>query len=221
MPTTAIMYNRPPSMEASAPVRHVLVETAVAAGVLRLVDVAGLVIDHHRFVREAAHVDDRPRVAVLGADLEAPSVSDVGGFLTGDPRAPGRHAAGAVANGAGQCRPRLDPSSAFGVEDDIGGAARTVLAIGNRRPVQVRRSDRFLMVANDNQPPGSPSAVVIVIILPPVVVPAAVAVVVVVVAPVQFVDDGHPVVQTGARHPVGHHVAGPAEGAVFETLGQL
>ena len=131
---------RPAALEPSTAIGHELVEAGVA-GVLGFVDVSGPRIDHQRFVGEAAHVDERRRVARLHTHLEVPAVARVARFLTGDPRAPRRHAAGAIADGPGERGVRGEPPSSPGVEHQVGRAAAAIGRVGDLRAVEdVRRA---------------------------------------------------------------------------------
>ena len=215
---------RPAALEPSAPIGHELVEPGVA-GVLGFVDISSAGIDHDRFVGEAAHVDQRRRVAGLDTDFKIPPVPWVDRFLARDPRAPRRHAAGAIANGPGEGGVRGEPPAFPGVEHQIGRAAGAIGRVSDFRTADVRRASSRLVISHEHQPAGSAAIVVsiVVVIAPAGAVTVAVPsiVVVIVVVAMQLVDHGHPVVEARARHAVRHHVAGPAVRPVAEAPRQL
>ena len=214
-------------------VGHVTIEAGVA-GVLGLVDDAGVGIDHQRFVREAAHVGQRRRVAAARRNVEAPAMAVVSGLFAGEPRAPRRDAAGTVADRSRQARPRRQELALSGVEQQVG---RTATAggdafgrVGDVGTVADEGSaGRALMIANQHnlavaRPPALPVAAVAIVAeqlrLPLAYAFALVGVIRVVVEP-PFVDDGHAIVQVRADDAVGHRVAGPAVRPVAEACGEL
>ena len=155
-------------------------------------------------------------------------------FLAGDPRAPRRHAAGAVADGPGERGVRGEPPSSPSVEHQIGRAAAAVGRVGDLRAVEdVRRARSGLVVSHQHQPARAAAIVVVVVVVAAVVVAPSVVVIapvrpaivtiasIVVIVAMQFVDHGHPVMEARAGDAVRHHVAGPAVRPVAKARRQL
>ena len=137
-------------------------QEAIEAGrppIFGLVDDAGVGIDRHRLVHEAAHrterrggrlavsrdledVPVRPRVGVLAAGPQH-------GLLAGQPRSPRRRPAGAVDRGAGQADPRVNERAARRIELERRRAAAAVRVV--ERAVGERRAAAGLVVAQRDE----------------------------------------------------------------------
>ena len=179
-------------------------DEAVEAGgraVLGFVDVAGHGVDGDGFVAEAAHVAQRHRLGGAGGGhveavavllgVVAVGVQAVGGFLAGDPGVPGRGAAGAVADRAGDRGPARQPFLLFGGEHEVGRAAVALRIVGQAGGCEGAGRAALFVVAHQHELVGVGS------------------------------DHGHAVVQARGGYAIAHHVAGPAEGPVAEALRQL
>jgi hypothetical protein len=172
---------------------------ARGGAVLCFVDDAGVRVDAHRFVDEAAHGPQRQRLDRpdgAGGHLEAVAVGHAVAVVeadrrlfAGDPRTPRRRAAGAVADGADERRVGGHQLGGLRVEDEVGGAAPgrgVVRAAGERTLLAVD-----LVVADEADGSARPR------------------------------EGGHAVVVVRRGPAVRHLVAGGTEADVPEALGEL